>query len=128
MDEQTQKPIIMCIEQESTLLSLYSGILGGQYQVMTELNSEKALETIKQRKEQGLPDISVLVTGGKMPGLCGWDLIKAVKQIPGYESLPAVLCTAWISEEEGKKSGADYVLRKPFKSDELSDTIRTALE
>ena len=125
MDQQTEKPIIMLVDKEQMLLDVYKNIIGDNYDFIFQYDGSQALDTIKTRKETGQKDISLLLTGGRMNLMPGWELIRETKKIPGYESLPSILCTISMSEEEAKQQGADYVFKKQYHSlnNKLKETI-----
>jgi CheY-like chemotaxis protein len=63
-----------------------------------------------------------------MPGVSGWDVARAVKaRRPGT---PVVMVTGWreqINPAEAAREGVDHLLAKPFRRDEVRETIATAL-
>ena len=63
------------------------------------------------------PDISLVISDIRMPGLDGFDFIRVVKH--RFPSLPTLLTTGLpITEEDVVPRGAS-ILRKPFAADDL---------
>src|SRR5690606_29029540 len=66
-----------------------------------------------------------------MPGLSGYDLSRAIRNLPGGKHVPVILLTALNDPEDilrGLKSGADNFVIKPFESEVLVQRIRRILE
>ncbi|HDL03464.1 MAG TPA: response regulator, partial [candidate division Zixibacteria bacterium] len=62
-----------------------------------------------------------------MPNLSGWDVASRIKAIsPGT---PVIIITGWgVTVDEGKmkQAGADFLLHKPFRLEQLSEIITKA--
>ena len=66
-----------------------------------------------------------------MPGLDGFEVLRALRADPETRSLPVILLTARAGEEdrvEGLDAGADDYLVKPFTARELLARVRVHLE
>jgi len=74
------------------------------------------------RLGEAAPDL--LVSDFMMPGMNGADLVKAVRQLAGYESLPVILISG-APEAALRRYQADYdaFLRKPFGLEEFLQTL-----
>jgi two-component system, response regulator, stage 0 sporulation protein F len=73
-----------------------------------------------------MPD--VIVSDVRMPGCTGFEVLKAVREIPC--DAPVVLMTAFGDPEihrEAQQRGAIVTLDKPFEADALRDAMLTAL-
>ena len=71
-----------------------------------------------------VPD--VLVTDLSLPGINGCDLISRLSDLPGGDSVVAVVATAYASEENRRRcvdAGAKAILQKPIVPDQLISTI-----
>jgi two-component system, OmpR family, alkaline phosphatase synthesis response regulator PhoP len=94
------------------------------YRVSAAADGLEALEQIGQEK----PDLVLLDIN--MPRLDGIELLRRLRADPDTAALPVILLTAKAQDEdilEGKRSGADYYLTKPFSPVELLSVIREAL-
>lgn len=65
-----------------------------------------------------------------MPGMNGYEVCRRLKSSPRTAAIPIVMCTARERERDpywGTEQGADAYLQKPFKFDELIDTVKQLL-
>jgi signal transduction histidine kinase/CheY-like chemotaxis protein len=90
------------------------------HEVRIETSSEKALNLAREFK----PQIVLLDIG--MPEMNGYDLCKAMKQIPGLEQTIFIAQTGWGQESHrqlSREAGFDHHLVKPVDIKKLQDTI-----
>jgi len=74
------------------------------------------------------PDL--IITDVMMPGMNGWELIRALRSHPRMSLIPVIFLTALNSEEDriqGFRLGADDYLPKPFRFEELDLRVEKAL-
>ena len=76
-----------------------------------------------------LPEIhpDIIITDLLMPGMNGFEFIKRVKVMPGLKSVPIIILSAKISDEDmllGIQAGADDFIQKPCKASVLLSSIR----
>jgi DNA-binding response OmpR family regulator len=74
------------------------------------------------------PDLIVLDL--MLPKMNGYEVCTMLKQDARYQRIPIVLFTAKAQEKDeklGMECGANAYVRKPFRAQELLDTIRTLL-
>jgi two-component system, OmpR family, response regulator RpaB len=98
--------------------------LGG-FQIITACDGLEGLE----RFFETTPDCVVIDI--KMPGLNGYQLVRAFRGDASTVNTPLVLLTALAQEKDqfaGLASGADYYLVKPVKPQILAATILQAIE
>ncbi len=72
--------------------------------------------------------IDLVFTDLGMPGMSGWEVAKSVKAKD--PRVPVALITGWgiqIDDEKMKESGADLILNKPFKIDQVLDLVSEAM-
>ena len=63
-----------------------------------------------------------------LPGLCGLDVLAAIRVDEALRSLPVVVVTAWShAEASALDAGADRFVAKPFEPDELSAAVEELL-
>ena len=115
---------ILIVDDEKNYLIVLEELLGSEgYEVITADNSMGALEHI------GNPDLDLVITDMKMPGISGMELLEEIKKI-NFE-LPVIVMTAYGTIEMAvnamKKNAYDYIT-KPFRNEELKLTIKKALE
>jgi two-component system, NtrC family, response regulator len=115
---------ILIVDDEKNYLVVLEALLGTEgYEVITAGNAIDALEHIRN------PDLDLVITDMKMPGMSGMELLEAAKKI-NYE-LPVIVMTAFgtieMAVDAMKKNAYDYIT-KPFRNEELKLTIKKALE
>ena len=62
-----------------------------------------------------------------MPEMSGYELLRAIKEIPEFKSLPIIMVTAKDQDSEileGYQYGADYYITKPFTTKQLEYGIK----
>jgi two-component system sensor histidine kinase/response regulator len=77
---------------------------------------------------QSVPDLVLLDV--MMPKLDGFQVCKALKTNPAYQSIPVIMITALGQVQDkvtGLDSGADDFVNKPFEESELQARVRSAL-
>jgi CheY-like chemotaxis protein len=99
------------------LIALHLRPLG--WAVLEAADGEQALRLVLERE----PDL--LVVGGAMPGLDGYEVTREVRRLVGPH-LPVVLMKgSALSADiaEAYEAGADAYLKKPFTSEELRERV-----
>ncbi|MDR1669352.1 MAG: response regulator [Oscillospiraceae bacterium] len=121
----TQKPLVIVIDDEATNLQILKDILQEDYTVRLSPSGERALTFMAQH----IPDL--ILTDLQMPGLNGYDLIKALQNNPLWKDIPVLILTAQEdreSEEMGFSLGAVDYIRKPISSGVVKARVRLHLE
>jgi len=118
----TQKGKIIVVDDNSDMRRYIKQLLQNDFQVITSVNGEDALQKIAQHApELVLSDIM-------MPVMDGVQLMQAIKSNPSTKSLPVILLSARAGEEArivGYETGADDYLVKPFSANELIARIKS---
>ncbi len=73
--------------------------------------------------------IDLVFTDVGMPGMSGWEVATSIKAKD--PSIPVALITGWgiqIDDEKMKESGADLILNKPFKINQVLDLVAEAMD
>lgn len=71
-------------------------------------------------------EFDLLITDWNMPGMNGYDLIKAIRSNANTASLPVLMITAEAKREniiEAAQLGVDGYIVKPFTAETLKDKI-----
>lgn len=123
---QTDKPVILCAEDERELLQdIAEELSEAGYTPIQSTNGELALKTLKTRR----PDL--ILCDISMPVIGGFELLNAVRDMgPTYADIPFVFLTAFSDPKEvvrGKQLGADDYLVKPIDYDLLLATVHARL-
>ena len=115
---------ILIVDDEKNYLIILKALLASEgYEVITEVNALNALQLLKET------DFDLVITDMKMPKMDGIELLNEVKKIDS--ELPVIIMTAYgtieMAVEAMKKRAYDYIT-KPFRNEELKQTVRKALE
>ncbi len=126
MNSSPQAPLILVLDDDdairATLLDLLE--LNG-FRTCSATNGRDGL-ALAQRE---LP--ALIVSDVAMPGLTGFELLKAVRTNPALRSTPVIVISAKVERSatrEGMELGADDFITKPFTEEEVIRSIRTRLE
>lgn len=116
---------ILVIEDEVELLvNTVEALALAGYDVYQASDGLTGLQLIRQH----CPDL--VLSDIMMPGLDGYQLLKAVRQDTAFDTLPFVFITAVVERESvrrGMNLGADDYLTKPFTLDELLETVNSRM-
>jgi len=119
-------PAIMVIEDHRDLNHFICELLRPVYQVYSAFNGKEALNILAQH-----PSIQLFLSDIMMDEMDGYELLKNIKQMPDYYSIPFLFLTAMtgnISEQEGLELGAVDYIKKPFSSQLLMAKIKSLLQ
>jgi len=109
MDE--QKPYIFLVDDNIVNLNMGKNALQHQYTVITIPSGEKLLGSVKKLKP------SLILLDIDMPGMSGYDTIKALKMNPETADIPVIFLTGKNEVENellGFTLGAVDYITKPF--------------
>ena len=118
------KDTILAIDDSLDILHFVKRSLSKKYNVITTTNGIHAIQHLN------IVNPSLILSDINMPLMSGTELLKEVRSIPAYESIPFLLLTGSVSEETeivGLKSGADFVLQKPIEVNFLKSQINQIL-
>jgi PAS domain S-box-containing protein len=124
-EPQPGKRRILLADDNADMREHVSRILGKDYHLTVAEDGRQAWERI--RKDP--PDL--LLTDVMMPGMGGFELLRAVRGDARTQMLPVILVSARAGEGmrvEGLEAGADDYLIKPFTANELRARVGTHLE
>ncbi|HUY75779.1 MAG TPA: response regulator [Ktedonobacterales bacterium] len=118
---------ILVIDDNRQLLDLITESLTllGDYTVVTAENGADGLAcAVESRPACAIIDV-------KMPGLDGYQLVRALRGDPATAGIPLIILTALIQDHyrfAGLLAGADHYLTKPIKPADLILAIQAAIE
>ena len=117
-------PKILIVDDEARILLLLQSLLKANgYDAVTAKDGNSALDAVKN----GTFDL--VISDLRMSPMDGLTFFKEIKSL--QPELPVILLTAYASVEtaiEALKNGAFDYLSKPFKVDEMLDTVKRAIE
>lgn len=91
------------------------------FTVLSASNGKEALDQLNGQK------IDIVVTDLNMPVMDGITFIGEARKISSYKFTPIIMLTTESQEskkQEGKSAGATGWIVKPFKPEELIDTVK----
>ena len=115
------KTVLLVDDSATILLSMSALLSKGGLKVETANGGQAALSKLQGMK----PDL--LITDLNMPGMTGIELIRAVRQLPGYKFIPILVLTTESQQakrDEAKAAGATGWLVKPVAADKLMQVIK----
>jgi len=121
----TAKKTILVVEDDSdTRQAICTMLEALGFEFIAFPGSKEALQQLGGRKvDLALLDIM-------MPEMNGYELMKELRKLSGYEELPVIMVTAKDQDSEileGYQSGADYYITKPFSSRQLEYGLKIFL-
>jgi DNA-binding NtrC family response regulator len=115
--------ILICDDEEGVRESL-KAVLADHYELMLVESGEMVVETLSHSK-----DIKILLLDIKMPKIHGLEVLKEIKK--KFPQIKIIMVTGYNSVEtavEATRLGANGYIVKPFKSQDILDTIKKNLD
>lgn len=118
------QPKVLFVDDEPQILEALSQLFEATYDVYTAVGGEAALAMMKQ-----LPDLAVVVSDQRMPGMKGVDVLAAAQRyvphatrilLTGFADADAVLDSVNVS-------AIFRYVKKPWKPSELEEVMRLAV-
>jgi CheY-like chemotaxis protein len=117
---------IIVVDDELELASLFKAFLKNEgYDVVSFTDPVLALEYYKETADKH----SLIITDLRMPGICGIDLAKSIREIDS--KIKIFLMTAFESKdledlEDFKNARIDRLIQKPIRFSDLREMINDA--
>ena len=116
---------ILVVDDTGINIEILNGLLGDEYDVLSALDGEFALEIARDDK----PDLILLDI--IMPDMDGFEVCRRLKEDEATRDIPVIFITAKTDENSIEKAydvgGADYVT-KPFRPKELMIRVKKELK
>jgi two-component system, chemotaxis family, chemotaxis protein CheY len=119
-----KKTIMTVDDSASVRLMVKFALTELGFEIVEAVNGSDALKKIEKKP------VHMLITDVNMPALDGISLVKKVREIPACKFIPILmLTTEWEEEKkrEGRKAGATGWIVKPFRPDQLVETVRKVM-
>lgn len=116
-DAKAMKTVLVAEDEESNY-ELVRIVLQKRYRL---LRAHNGIEAVMMNEEEK-PDLILMDI--RMPGMSGLDATRIIKEVTPY--IPVIALSAFAFEEnirEAKSAGCDEFLPKPFKVEDLIETI-----
>jgi response regulator RpfG family c-di-GMP phosphodiesterase len=117
--------VLLVDDEENILRSLKRLLMDEGHEILFSTSGEQALQILKQE-----PDIGLIISDQRMPGLTGTDFLEQAKNIrplavrillTGYSDINAAI-------DAINRGGATRYLAKPWKDDEIRLAVREACQ
>ncbi len=118
-------PLVLLVEDHAEVRAFLRDTLASRYRIAEAASGEAALAAARAAP----PDL--IVSDVMMPGLDGFDLVRALRADDTLAPIPVILLTARADEAsrlEGLGAGADDYLAKPFSAAELKARAENLIE
>lgn len=120
-----ESPKVLVVDDETHIVELVKFNLEKEgYRVVVSYDGLSALEMVKSEQ----PDLVILDI--MLPSMDGFEVCKALKQNPEYNSIPIIMLTAKGEELDtilGLEMGADDYIKKPFSPREMVARVKARL-
>jgi len=116
---------VLIVDDSSTLREMISGLLIKSGMTVAEANDGVEAQAIL---EADPPDLVILDI--VMPNMNGYELCRWAKNNPSTKDIPIVICSSKGEEFDrhwGMKQGADAYIAKPFRPNEMVETVKQLL-
>lgn len=91
-------------------------------QALGTTSGEKALELARQEK----PDVILLDL--MLPGISGWEVLRALRADPITHHIPVIICTALNEADRVLEAGASYLHKPIYYQDFLTALAEAGIE
>ena len=119
----SQKQVILAVDDEADMLETYRGILGKKFDLLTAASGHEALDILKKQ------EIPLVLLDIKMPKMNGLEILKKIKAMELEADIIMVTASKDVAPAvEAMKLGAVDYVTKPFEVKELQIVIEKALE
>ncbi|RJQ16702.1 MAG: endopeptidase La [Nitrospiraceae bacterium] len=119
-----RKPRILVVDDEKIVVKNLDHVLKKEGYAVTTADS--GTEALKKLEES---DFDVVITDLRMEGTTGIDILEKAKH--KYPDTQVIMITGYASVDsaiDAIKKGAYHYIAKPFKLDDVCDTVKKALE
>jgi EAL domain-containing protein (putative c-di-GMP-specific phosphodiesterase class I)/CheY-like chemotaxis protein len=124
---------ILIVEEDAAERRLLTDILSPMFEIITAENGEEAMEVL----DKSHSDIAVVITALEMSVKNGADLIRNMKRVRQYNSIPVIVATDSGSHESGQVAemearclemgAADFIIR-PFNPKIVCNRVRSTIQ
>ena len=118
-------PRIMIVDDVTAIRQIVNKVFQDVgYQVTEAARGEEALDLAKIKR------VHLVITDVEMPGMSGLDLIRGLRELKTYKTIPILILARDASDENIKKAaalGASGFIEKPFTPERLLSVVNQVL-
>ncbi len=116
---------ILAVDDSSSLrMMVVFSLKNAGYEVVEAVDGQDGLDKAKEKT------FDLVITDHNMPIMDGLTLIKCLRKLGSYQTVPILMLTTESSvemKEQGRSAGANGWLVKPFNPDRLVTVVKTVL-
>lgn len=116
---------ILSVDDSNSIRQMVAFTLkGAGYEVIEAADGQEGLDKAKSKT------VDLVLTDQNMPRMDGITLIKALRAMPSYKSVPILMLTTESGEtmkSEGKAAGATGWIVKPFDPAKLLEVVKKVI-
>ncbi|OGF61461.1 MAG: two-component system response regulator [Candidatus Fischerbacteria bacterium RBG_13_37_8] len=119
---------ILVVEDSSIMRGYVASSLKMHFPEIESVEVDSGFEALKALPRNRF---DVIITDINMPDINGLELISFIKKHPQYKDIPVIIISTEKSNEDRQKGlalGVFAYISKPFTPEELSSTIKKAIE
>jgi two-component system chemotaxis response regulator CheY len=118
----TKMKTILAVDDSGSLRQMLSfSLKAAGYGVIEAVDGQDGLNKAKQQQ------VDMVLTDQNMPGMDGLSLIKALRAMKNYQSVPILMLTTESGDDMkamGRAAGANGWLVKPFDPARLTEVVK----
>lgn len=112
---------ILVVDDSTSIRQMVAFTLkGARYEVIEAADGQEGLEKAKSKT------VNLVLTDQNMPKMDGLTLVKTLRGLPQYKTIPMLMLTTESSDAmkaQGKSAGATGWLVKPFDPNKLLEVV-----
>jgi CheY-like chemotaxis protein len=117
----SERKVILAVDDMSMNLRTMKVILEEKYEIRLAKSGELALEILKGAK------VDLILMDIEMPGMTGFEVVDALRKIPGCEKVPVIFITSHATPDlivAAYDHGAGDYIVKPINPDVLLNKVQ----
>ena len=123
-DRETARTILVADDEASVRATVRSALGREGYAVIEAADGEEALAQATSG------DCDLVLLDVLMPGMAGWEVLRAIRRNHATRELPVVMLTVLGSDQDiatGWQLGADWYMAKPFDPHDVVNVVKRLL-
>ncbi|HEU0186378.1 MAG TPA: response regulator [Gallionellaceae bacterium] len=116
---------VLSVDDSSSIRQMVAFTLkSAGYEIIEAVDGQEALDKAKSRA------VDLVLTDQNMPRMDGLTLVKGLRALPAYKSVPILILTTESSDAmkaQGKAAGATGWIVKPFDPQKLLEVVKKVI-